>query len=81
MAEEHRYDHDSVQEMLAWAKEALKNKSSPSGRYQVNKSTAILDCGKYLESMISMISRNWENPTFYPTIDQLWEFKAKLEQQ
>ena len=24
-------------------------------------------------------SRNWENPTFHPTIEQLWEFREKWE--
>ncbi|RGY28200.1 MULTISPECIES: DUF6965 family protein [Bacteroides] len=80
MAEEKKYDHDSIQELLGWAKETLKNKSYPDGRYQVNKSTTILDCGKYLESMIAMISRNWENPTFHPTIGQLREFRMKIEE-
>lgn len=81
MSEENKYDHDSVQELLAWAQEALNSKAFPAGEYQLNKSTKILDCGKYLESMISMISKNWENPTFNPTINQLREFKSKLEQQ
>ena len=26
-----------------------------------------------------MINRNWENPTFYPTIEQLREFRNKIE--
>lgn len=80
MSAENKYNHDSVQELLAWAQGLLNNKAYPPGEYQLNKSTKILDCGKYLESMISMISRNWENPNFYPTIDQLREFKSKLEQ-
>lgn len=25
-----------------------------------------------------MISHNWENPTFYPTIDQLRTFRVKV---
>lgn len=75
---ENGYDHESVQELLMWAQETLKNKSYPSGRYQLNKSSTILDCGKYLESMIAVISRNWENSTFYPTIDQLRVFRDKL---
>ena len=33
----------------------------------------------YLESLVAMIGRNWENPTFHPTIDQLWEFREKWE--
>lgn len=80
MSEENKNDHDSVQELLAWAQETLKNKSYPQGAYQLNKSTKILDCAKYLDSMISMISKNWENPTFYPTIDQLREFRTKIEE-
>jgi hypothetical protein len=79
MAEENKYDHDSVQELLAWAKEALSNKSYPDGKFQINKATTVLDCASFLSSMIQMISRNWENPTFYPTIDQLREFRKKIE--
>ncbi len=78
--EENNYAHDSVQELLAWAKSTLESKSYPSGRYQVNQSTAILDCGKYLESMIAVISRNWENSTFHPTIGQFREFRAKISE-
>lgn len=73
------YNYESVQELLVWAKDILTNEKYPSGQFQINKSTVALDCGKYLESMIAVISHNWENPTFYPTIDQLWEFKAKIE--
>ena len=80
MAEEHKYDHDSVQELLTWAKETLKNHAYPQGEFLINKATKVLDCASYLSSMIQMISRNWENPTFYPTVDQLREFKAKVEQ-
>lgn len=80
MSEESKYDHDSVSELLSWAQDTLKNKTYPEGRYQVNKATTVIDCASYLSSMIQMISKNWENPTFYPTIDQLREFKSKLEQ-
>ena len=67
MAEENKYDYDSVQELLTWAKETLKNKSYPSGEFRLDKCAKILDCGRYLDSTIAVISRNWENPTFYPT--------------
>lgn len=77
---EQSYDEEAVQELLSWAQETLKNKVYPQGRFQVNKSTTILDCGKYLESMIAVISRNWENPTFHPTIGQLREFRKKIEE-
>ncbi|MBV4308799.1 hypothetical protein NE636_02475 [Bacteroides thetaiotaomicron] len=79
MAEENKNDQEAVQELLAWAQETLNNKAYPAGEYQVNKSTKILDCAKYLDSMISVISKNWENPTFHPTIDQLREFRTKIE--
>jgi hypothetical protein len=52
---------------------------SKAESYQVNKCTTIIDGKSYLESLIAMISRNWENPTFHPTIEQLWEFREKWE--
>ncbi len=58
MSEETSYDHDSIQELLGWAKETLDNKKYPLGEFQLNKSAKILVCGKYLESMIAVISRN-----------------------
>lgn len=79
MAEEKKYDYDSINELLTWAKETLNNKRYPAGEFQLNKCAKILDCGKYLDSMISVISRNWENPTFHPSIDQLRLFKEKIE--
>ena len=79
MSEENKYDQESIQELLAWAQDTLNNKAYPQGVYQVSKCAKIIDCSKYLESMISMISRNWENSTFYPTIDQLMEFRTKIE--
>ncbi len=33
----------------------------------------------YLASMILVISKNWKNPTFYPTIDQLRLYREKIE--
>ena len=80
MAEEKKYDHDSVQELLGWAKETLSNKSYPKGEFQINQCTKTFDCGKYLESMIAVISKNWENSTFHPTIDQLRFFREKLKE-
>lgn len=75
---EQNYDNEAVKELLSWAQDVLDNKRYPSGRFQVNKSAAILDCGKYLDSMISMISHNWKNTTFHPTIDQFRAFREKL---
>ena len=61
---QHTYDNEAVQELLNWAKKMIETK---------------IDGKSYLESLIAMISRNWENPTFYPTIEQLWEFREKWE--
>ena len=69
---QHTYDEESVQELLGWAKKMLETKSYP---------TSIIDGKLYLESLISMISKNWENPTFHPTIEQLWEYREKWEGQ
>ena len=80
MSEETSYDHDSIQELLGWAKDTLDSKKYPTGEFQLDSCAKILDCGKYFDSMISVISRNWENPTFYPTVDQLRLFKNKIEQ-
>lgn len=79
MEQEQKYDLESVQELLSWAREVLNNKTYPAGAFQLNKSTKILDCERFLDSMISMISRNWENPTFHPVINQLREFREKIK--
>ena len=49
------------------------------GKKVTHRHTTIIDGKSYLESLIAMISRNWENPTFHPTIEQLWEFREKWE--
>ena len=76
---QHTYDEESVQELLGWAKKMLETKSYPTEKYQLNSCTSIIDGKLYLESLISMISRNWENPTFHPTIEQQWEYREKWE--
>nr|WP_323673966.1 hypothetical protein [Bacteroides sp. CG01] len=75
----HNYDRESVQELLSWAKNMLENKAYPEVPYQLNKCTKILDCAHYLDSAIATISAHWENPTFHPYIECLWEFKEKME--
>lgn len=52
MAEEKKYDHDSINELLSWAKETLNNKKYPQEGFQLDKCAKILDCEKYLDSMI-----------------------------
>ena len=78
---QHTYDEESVQELLGWAKKMIETKNYPTEKYQVNACTSIIDGKLYLESLISMISKNWENPTFHPTIVQLWEYREKWEGQ
>ena len=56
-----------------------KLKIKPREKYELNKCTTIINGKTYLESLVAMIGRNWENPTFHPTIDQLWEFREKWE--
>ena len=73
------YNQESVQEILSWAQKILENKAHPKGNIQLNKSTKILDCGSFLSTMIQMVSKNWENPTFNTAIDQLREFKKATE--
>ena len=68
---QHTYDNEAVQELLNWAKKMIETKNYPTERYQVNKCTTIIDGKSYLESLIAMISRNWENPTFHPTNEAL----------
>ena len=70
------YNQESVQEILSWAQKILENKAYPKGNIQLNK---ILDCGSFLSTMIQMVSKNWENPTFNTAIDQLREFKKATE--
>ena len=73
------YNQESVQEILSWAQKILENKAYPKGNIQLNKSTKILDCRSFLSTMIQMVSKNWENPTFNTAIDQLREFKKATE--
>lgn len=73
------YDEETVQGLLNWAKTMLETKSYPTEKFHLNKCTAIINVKSYLESLTAMIARNWENPTFHPTIEQLMEFRNKWE--
>lgn len=74
------YDYDSIQELLTWAQDTLTNKKYPQEEFQINVSTKVINCTEYLKSMISVISNNRENPTFFPAIDQLREFRERLKE-
>lgn len=75
---EQRYDYEAVKELLDWAQGLLDSKKYPSGKFKLSSCATITGCGMFLGSMISMVSRNWENPTFYPVVDQLRTFREKV---
>lgn len=77
---ESSYNLESVSELLTWAQDTLANKKCPQGEFQINVSTKVINCTEYLKSMFSVISNNRENPTFFPAIDQLREFREKLKE-
>lgn len=78
MIMEQKYDYETVKELLDWAQELLDSKKYPSGIFKLSNCATITDCGMFLRSMVSMVSRNWENPTFYPVVDQLRTFRVKV---
>lgn len=78
--EQNNYDKDSVQELLVWAQETLNNKTYTEGELIIDKCIKVKDVKTHMEAMIQMISRNWENPTFYPSIDQFRRFRTKIEE-
>ncbi|MCM1720766.1 DUF6965 family protein [Bacteroides ovatus] len=73
------YNYGSIQDLLDWAKAILERSNYPQGEFPIEEYTQGMDCGHYLESMISTISENWKNPAFYPKIDQLRKFRQILE--
>ena len=78
--EKDRYDQESIRELLSWAQDTLKNKTYPEGGMVLDKCIKVIDCKSHIEAMIQMISKNWENPTFYPTIDLFRRFRDKLKE-
>lgn len=83
--EENKYDQESIRELLSWAQNTLaqntlNNKTYPKGELVLDKCIKVIDCKSHIEAMIQMISKNWENPTFYPTIDMFRRFREKLEE-
>ena len=42
---EKKYDNEAVKELLDWAQKTLDNKKYPSGRFEINTSATIIDCG------------------------------------
>lgn len=52
---EYKYDRESVQELLEWAKSILESKSYPAGPLQMNVSAKILDCKFYFEALHGVV--------------------------
>lgn len=77
---EYKYDRESVQELLAWAKSILESNSLPAGPLQMSQSAKVLDCKFYLEALSGVVKAHWENATFRSSINQLYDFRAKLEE-
>lgn len=75
------YDNETVQDLLGWAKNKLETKNYPTEKFQLDKCTTIVDCKYYLESMVAVISKNWENPNFHPALDQLQQFREKFQNE
>ena len=67
---QHTYVKEAFEELLNWSNKMIETKNYPTERYQVNQCTTIIDGKSYLESLIAMLSRNWENKTFYPTYEK-----------
>ena len=80
MAEDNKYDQESIRELLSWAQDTLNNKTYPEGGLVLDNCIKVKDVKAHMEAMIQMISKNWENPTFYPTIDMFRRFREKLEE-
>lgn len=76
--EDYKYDCASVQELLTWAKKVLDDNSLPEGRFVMNQSCTKTDCRFFVESSIVMMESHGDNPTFFPYIKQLYEFRDKL---
>lgn len=76
--EDYKYDRASVQELLAWAKKALEDNSLPEGRFVMNPSCTMTNCRLFIESSIALMESHGDNPTFFPYIKQLYEFRTKL---
>ena len=72
MAEDNKYDQESIRELLSWAQDTLNNKTYPEGELVLDKCIKVIDCKSHIEAMIQMISKNWENLTFCFTIVLLW---------
>ena len=57
MAEENKYDQESIRELLSWAQNTLNNKTYPEGELVLDKCIKVIDCKSHIEAMIQMISR------------------------
>lgn len=70
-----------VDDLMKWTKERLEKKDYPQGVFQFGSHRRIPDCGIYLNAMLHTIDCNWENPLFYPFIEELNDFRTAISKQ
>lgn len=67
-----------VDDLISWAKERLEKEDYPQGVFQFGPHRKIPDCKVYLNAMLHTIECNWENPLFYPLIEELDDFRSTI---
>lgn len=67
-----------VDDLVGWVKERLEKKDYPQGNFQFGSHRKIPDCEVYLNAMLHTIVCNWENPLFYPFIEELNDFRSEM---
>lgn len=75
---EEKYRLSNITELINWGKQLLVSGKYPN-ELQLDKASKIVDCKYYIESMTMMIGAQWENPTYYPCIDQFYRFREVIE--
>ncbi|MFK2217236.1 DUF6965 family protein [Bacteroides fragilis] len=75
---EEKYRLSNITELINWGKQLLVSGKYPN-ELQLDKASKIVDCKYYIESMTMMIGARWENPTYYPCIDQFYRFREVIE--
>lgn len=72
------YSEETVQMLIDWAKERVEHKDYPQV-IELNRSTKIVNCGTFFQSVVTILSSNKRNVFFYPLVDKLRQVKELLE--
>jgi hypothetical protein len=56
MAEDNKYDQESIRELLSWAQDTLNNKTYPEGGLVLDKCIKVIDCKSHIEAMIQIVA-------------------------